>query len=257
MGAKFPPQPLRSTFSPEASHLSLTTCRRKKRRKVDADAAMADMAARHCIQSHGEGKRFSLEHPKNSIARELDSWKELEALEGVFVTPYHSCTFATSERRKSQVLIHNIEGMDEAMGKLCRCEMSCSRTGKPHKNWKPKVVGGKVVSFATGEEREYPTGFCNAYACGLTPLLQDPGFRFLEIFSGPNAPLSQAAASLVPPCSESLAPEGGDVIEYSHLPSGKVVPRDRVTWMRSSNGNPIGRMQSPVERNSAMGNGSR
>lgn len=149
----------------------------------------------------------------------MDSWKTLESLEGVVVTPYHSCMFHPSERRKSQVLIHNIPGMSLHISLICENERKCCRTKLPHKNWKPKVVGGRVVSFATGEEREYPSGFCRAYAEGLKGLMEGGDKTFIEIFSGPNAPLSQAVAETVGEriemASESLVPDQGNVIEYS------------------------------------------
>ena len=47
------------------------------------------------------------------------------------------------------------------------------------------------MQFTTGEEREYPQGFCRAYAEAAQSLLRGDN-SFIEIFSGPNAPLSQA-----------------------------------------------------------------
>ena len=45
-------------------------------------------------------------------------------------------------------------------------------------------------------EREYPLGFCEAFAEGLALLLEESkeSMRFIEIFSGPNAPLSTEVA---------------------------------------------------------------
>ena len=157
---------------------------------------MADMAANHCMKAHREGKFFSLEHPKNSIARKLPSWEELESLDGVMCTEYHTCMFHPSERRKSQCLIHNMPSLVPFLGKTCQGQV-CQRTGKKHKDWRPKVEKGRVLSFATGEEREYPAGFCTAYASALKDLYDQEDFIFLEIFSGPNAPLSTAVASHV------------------------------------------------------------
>ena len=55
--------------------------------------------------------------------------------------------------------------------------------------WRPKVQAGKIISFATGEEREYPEGFCKAYARALQRLRSRENIQsFLEVFSGPNAP---------------------------------------------------------------------
>ena len=61
-----------------------------KRRKLKLDTQMAHMAARDCTIARANGRYFSLEHPKNSIARGLESWRRLEGLEGVFSTEYHA-----------------------------------------------------------------------------------------------------------------------------------------------------------------------
>ena len=63
-----------------------------------------------------------------------------------------------------------------------------------HQEWAPRVVNGRVVSFATGEEREYPKEFCAAYAKGLLKAVGQDDMTFLEVFSGPNAPLSCGVA---------------------------------------------------------------
>ena len=125
---------------------------------------MADMAALNCLKAKRSGKFFTLEHPKNSIARDLESWKNLESEEGVWATEYHSCMFRGSERRKAQVLIHNIPLLNSRLNLICNSSRVCTRTGKPHLSWKPRVEKGRVTSFATSLEREYPEGFCEAYA---------------------------------------------------------------------------------------------
>jgi len=104
--------------------------------------------------------------------------------------------FEGCKRRKRQVLIHNVPELDEIMARTCSCESRCSRTGERHLGWKPKVVNGRVQSFSTGEEREYPKGFCEAYGEGLKNLSERLGLdiTFVEIFSGPRAPLSKAVA---------------------------------------------------------------
>ena len=70
---------------------------------------------------------------------------------------------------------------------------------------------GKVVAFPTGEEREYCEGFCKAYARGLERQVGNREDRsFMEIFSGPNAPLSRAVAvSWGEPPPDRLGGEGG------------------------------------------------
>lgn len=48
----------------------------------------------------------------------------------------------------------------------------------------------------TGEEREYPPGFCSAYAIAMTKAVRAKRVKsFCEVYSGPNAPLTQAMVS--------------------------------------------------------------
>ena len=230
------------------------------------------MAAEDCIESHRAGRYFSLEHPKNSIARRLDSWQELEGLQGVFSTEYHACMFKDCRRRKSQVLIHNIPGLVSYIGRLCSNSKICSRTGVSHLSWKPSVINGRVTSFPTGEEREYPQGFCAAYALGIGTL-QEEDQSFLEVFSGANAPLSQAVAGmwgLQPIRTAAPLLIGGEKFEFSE--SGMqhataAVPREPYLRKKESSDslecprrsrrrNPTGKRQSKRGSNQAMGNAS-
>ena len=194
-GVSNPPRPLRSDVFPEGIPEVLEKLPKAKRLKLDADTKMAEMAANDCLDRASSGRLFSLEHPKNSIARKLPSWTALESHASVFVTEYHACMFSGCERRKSQVLIHNIKQLNR-LARICSRESICSRTGKRHLGWKPVVVNGRVASFATGEEREYPEGFCREYASALGEALEelDVPSTFIEIFSGPNAPLSCAVS---------------------------------------------------------------
>ena len=203
-GAVFSPPPLRSDEFPRGIPEVIVSLPAPKRRKLELDTD-------------------SLENPKNSIARELDTWKALEGAEGVFSTEYHACMFEGSRRRKAQVLIHNYPPL-ERVGKLCDRSGLCSRTGKPHLSWRPRVVGGRVTSFATSEEREYPAGFCDCYASALEDLPEGP---FVEIFSGKNAPLSASLAKAwgvsLPKADKSLVDEKGEVVEFSETQRGKSV----------------------------------
>ena len=119
----------------------------------------------------------------------------IEASEGVLSTEYHTCMFPPCERKKFQRLIHN----------------------HPLKD-------GRVISFSTGEEREYPKGFCVAYANGIKDLAADPSFSFLEVFSGPNAPLSAAVAATVgeelSDAKPSLLGREGTLVEGSRTETG-------------------------------------
>ena len=188
------PKPLRSVEHPRGIPEVVSKLPQAKRRKLDLDTKMADMAAEHCLVAHREGRYFSLEHPRNSLARGLESWSRLEGEEGVRSTSYHACMFHPCRRRKSQILIHNIPGLEHFVGLECRSSSLCPKTGTPHQSWKPETKDGKVLSFATSEEREYPEEFCRAYAHGLARALGKAEASFVEIFSGPNAPLSFAVA---------------------------------------------------------------
>ena len=243
VGAFSSPKPLRDDANPRGIPSVLAELPPVKRRRLDLDTCMADMAAEDCIESHRAGRYFSLEHPKNSIARRLDSWQELEGLQGVFSTEYHACMFKDCRRRKSQVLIHNIPGLVSYIGRLCSNSKICSRTGVSHLSWKPSVINGRVTCFPTGEEREYPQGFCAAYALGIGTL-QEEDQSFLEVFSGANAPLSQAVAGmwgLQPIRTAAPLLIGGEKFEFSE--SGMqhataAVPREPYLRKKESSDSP-------------------
>ena len=218
-GVVNPPIPLRSDLYPKGIPSVLDSLPPSKRRKVELDTHMAEMAAAECLEAHRSGRHFSLENPKNSIARQLESWKELEGESGVYSTEYHACMFAECRRRKAQVLIHNVAPLHHKIGKLCAPSGRCTRTKLPHLSWRPRVVNGKVTSFATGQEREYPRGFCEEFAAAAASVLSEDGASFVEIFSGGNAPLSQSIAATcgveVPNPEESLVGATGTTAEFS------------------------------------------
>ena len=187
-GVKNPPQPLRSEEEPRGISSALSHMSKRARLRLEKDTHMAEDSATRCLTALEQGRKFSLEHPGRSLALELPSWKDLVRARGVFVTRYHTCMFEGSRRRKAQVLIHNVPEL-ELMGRVCNEYSRCARTGLPHEKWRPIVSGGKVAQFITGEEREYPKGFCDEYARLLPPL-----GSFLEVYSGPNAPLSDGVS---------------------------------------------------------------
>ena len=178
-----------------------------------------------------ERKILLLEHPFNSIARHLPSWRALQEESGVYATQYHTCVFEGSKRRKNQVLIHNVKELDEEIGRLCVSNCRCSRTGLRHLAWRPKVQAGKIISFATGEEREYPKGFCEAYARALQRLRSRENIQsFVEVFSGPNAPLSSSISRAfdVPLPGSKLDTHKGVVTEFSR-PDELLISHARTT----------------------------
>ena len=234
-GVRNPPKPLRNDLYPEGIPEVMASLPASKRRKVELDTDMVKMAVNDCIQSHKTARYFSLEHPRNSIARRLGSWERLEGMRGVCVTEYHACMFSGCKRRKAQVLIHNIPGMDEKVGKLCAGDKRCTRTGQPHLPWKPLVKDGRVTAFPTGEEREYSEGFCEAYAEGLTQISKSMGDKsFIEIFSGPNAPLSRAVARAwdepEPKRLENLDRRPGVLTELAEMPDNPKTRKGEVDF---------------------------
>ena len=144
---------------------------------------MAHLSAKQCLRAHREGRAFTLEHPARSIALHLSSWRELVQEPGVRVISYTTCMFHGSRRRKQQVLICN-RAEFQSLNRVCSDPRICSRTRERHLKWRPAVAHGKVLQFTTGDEREYPLGFCEAYAeC----VREQNGGVFTEVFSGPNA----------------------------------------------------------------------
>ena len=92
-GVLFSPKPFRSVDHPKGIPEVLKGLKPSKRKKLRDDTTMADLAAEECLVSHRSGRYFSLEHPFNSIARHLPSWRVLQREKGVHTTQYHSCMF--------------------------------------------------------------------------------------------------------------------------------------------------------------------
>lgn len=193
-GVTSPARPVRSETYPFGIPHEMSKMSKKSRKRIELDTEMADLSAQYSLDSHKEGKGFTLEHPGNSIALHLDSWKKLLESEGVERINYHTCMFEGSRRRKFQVLITNRKCFRK-LGLLCNGGRVCDRTGERHYNWRPLVSEGRVLQFTTGDEREYPRGFCDQYALCLKEIAP-PIRSFVEIFSGPNAPLSRSISEL-------------------------------------------------------------
>ena len=194
-GIRNAPVPIRSLEHPTGIPREVEKMTRKQRKRLDNDTSMADLSAEACWDRAERGRGFSLEHPYGSIAWELPSWKRLKGRSDVFWVPYHTCMFEGSQRKKKQALLTNVESLARSMSKLCEGTVFCDRTHLKHLKWRPITSGGRVLQFVTGEEREYPSGFCRCYALALLDYLK-PGDSFLEVFSGPNAPLSAAVGSV-------------------------------------------------------------
>ena len=200
---------------------------KKARLRLEKDTCMAVDAAETCIKRHKAGKAFSLEHPGRSIALELPAWKRLRNMDGVFSSFYHTCMFPGSSRRKHQILIHNRDS-----------------SGK----WRPIVSAGRVTQYITGEEREYPRGFCMAYAESVRQSILERSLKsFVEVFCGPNAPLSAAVAGVAacPPPGDRVSDRGQR--EFQSLKELETAPKERVPTSKSSP--PTGRVNPTQEMN--------
>ena len=109
-----------------------------------------------------------------------------------------ACVFHPCQHKTSQVIITNVLSLCRHLDFFCANEQGlCSRTGARHLSFRPKVDRGRATEFATGQEREYSVGMCEAYAAALRDeceLRAAKNYVFVEIFSGPNAPLLRAGA---------------------------------------------------------------
>eukprot|EP00435_Cladocopium_sp_Y103_P047683 s1825_g14.t1 len=143
---------------------------------------MADLSACKAWEAMENDDFFTLEHPGNSIALHLASWRRLIEDPRVETIKYHTCRFEGSRRKKSQVLITNGKTFKKWIGLTCSGGKVCDRTGLPHLKWRPTVSGGRVVQFKTGDEREYPVGFCERYASAAYSLIGPKG-SFIELVS--------------------------------------------------------------------------
>eukprot|EP00435_Cladocopium_sp_Y103_P040890 s1234_g11.t1 len=203
---------------------------------------MADMSAVFCLDRAERGKGFTLEHPGNSIALHLDSWKRLMDHPDVHVIYYHTCMFEGSRRKKYQVIITNRKKFIKFLGKQCSGSL-CQRTGLEHLRWRPTVSGGQVIQFQTGDEREYPIGFCKEYAKAAGEILAEGG-TFVEVFSGPNAPLSVCVGNEmgVPVPGQKLEKRGeGDRRELQSLAQllgSDPLPRKSISLGESGSNDP-------------------
>ena len=212
------PRPLRNESHPQGIPSEVEALSKRGRKRLADDTEMADLSATFCLERANKGKGFTLEHPGNSLALHLDSWKRLMSHPDVHVIYYHTCMFEGSRRRNFQVLITNRAEFISAIGRTCTGGF-CKRTGLEHLRWRPTVSGGQVIQFQTGDEREYPIGFCKSYATASRQVLADGG-TFIEVFSGPNAPLSVCVGNLlgVPVPGERLEKRGeGDKRELQSL----------------------------------------
>ena len=141
------PEPLRSRIHPEGIPEVLHSLPPAKRRRVQDDTTMLDMAARDCLSAHRSGRKFSLEHPGNSVAKDLPSWVELCNEPGVLIVREHHCMYPPCSSRKYQMLITDMQAVADRLGRMCRSiDNVCDRTGIQHADTSPVVSEGKIIN---------------------------------------------------------------------------------------------------------------
>lgn len=171
--------------------------------KLDLHNFMANLAAEECCKAVMQGRFVVLENPAQSYIWELPAFKELAGMKGMVWITCHNCAHG-GKRRKYTGFLTNVPGAQEALGVLCSAreeDAPCDFSGVPHLPWTASWKDGRVETL-TAPEAQYPTGMCVALAkliaaCpDVSPALasQMP-YAFLEVFSGPEAPLTQAVRS--------------------------------------------------------------
>ena len=184
---------------------------------------LAGMAAAEALKAAKQGRFIIIENPAQSYMWDLTAFRELAALPGMVWVTLHSCAFG-GQRRKYTAFLTNVPGLKEACGRHCTAreeEAPCDYSGRPHKSWRPIWKDGYATTV-TQPESQYPEPLCEALAgcialCpGAAPELASKlPFVFLEVYSGPNAPLTRAVRRAM----------GADQHEPSVAEGGALPPR--------------------------------
>ena len=200
------PRPLRSRQHPRGLPWQVlqenfgTKTAKVIQEKIKLHNMMAEITARACLKAAKEGRFFCVENPGNSYLWQLEEFKELAKLKGVVWFTLHNCAFGAT-RRKYTGIMTNVPGLKEALERRCEArgdDDPCDFSGEAHESWSAKWTEG-YGHTKTKDSAEYPKAMCTAMAgpflecaaaapalAGRTP------FAFLEVFSGPSAPLTQA-----------------------------------------------------------------
>ena len=210
------------------------------KKKLDDHTRMANLAAEECLKAVREGRYVIIENPGQSHLWQLPLYKELAKLPGMQWITLHNCAFG-GKRRKYTGLLSNVPGLEEHCGKLCLAREEnapCDFSGLPHLSWKGSW-NERSASTVTDGEAEYPAGMCEAMASAVVQcpaaapeLAARLPFAFLEVFSGPNAPLTtavkQAFTSLGCGAAAASTPRAlcpKEVPEASEPEAGTLPPR--------------------------------
>ena len=192
------PRPLRSGAEPAG----LADLSESERRAVQKGNAMARITAAAAEQLAHDGFYFIVENPARSWLWSLPEFVRLGSRREVRVWRSHACMF-DGGLRKDTAFMSNVD-LSEVMRCCSNSGGRCDRTGLPHQEWTPTwdPVRHRAV-FPTAGAAEYSRPLCEALAEGIrraitATLDQDRAreFDFLEVFSGPRAPLTAAVAAL-------------------------------------------------------------
>ena len=173
------------------------------RRVADANE-MVNLAAQSCIEAVLSGRYFTLENPDRSWMWQMPLIRQLPEMPGVQLVFYHSCAFG-GHRRKYQAICTNIPGFDQSVHRLCGAadpSMPCEHSGEAHLPWEPSGMGEASEMIPTQFESEYSPELSAAVAKPVALLINQElekarhhPVSFIEVFSGPNAPLTSAVRS--------------------------------------------------------------
>lgn len=195
-GAKAWPRRLRSDAYPAG----LPNLTGGLRQRVMNSNSMTRWVAALAERLHAQGRGFVVENPKRSYMWQLPEMRRLSAQRDVRAVHLHNCVHGGA-RRKHTTFLTNLKEM-EALAAVCADDRVCTRTGHPHALWRPVVQNGVIIGYPTEEEAEYPEQLCRSFAEVVAKVVakeeaQKEGspqavVDFLEIFSGPRAPLTSA-----------------------------------------------------------------
>ena len=200
------PQPLRSRLHPRGLPWKTlqaqfgTATAKAIHEKLTLHNLMAVTAAQECIRTVREGRFACIENPGNSYLWQLPEYKELAAMSGMVWFTLHNCAFG-GKRRKYTGILTNIPGLQDTLEKRCGATGSdavCDFSGAVHESWEATWKKG-FGHTVTNPEAEYPRAMCETMAAPIVAceaaapeLAARMPYAFIEVFSGPNAPLTQA-----------------------------------------------------------------
>ena len=167
---------------------------------VRSGNAMAELAAASAMEALADGRYFVIENPGGSWLWSLPCMVELAGMAGVRRVVLNTCAFGSS-RRKWTALLTNIPELEDECHRECHAWEQgdpCDFTGQLHESWIPGVEGNSLGLTKTKLEEEYQPELCEAMSRAFMkrlehdPRLAECAYAFLEVFSGPNAPLTGA-----------------------------------------------------------------